>query len=153
MVKSETVRTLNSLQLPPAMKVVASLFPPGANQDVIRAVRAALPAAVPDDYFEFLARSDGGEVGFDEDDPAWFDCLQRYSSSEMMSLRSVFEELWPTFVVIGSDGGTQHLAYVMTAGEPWPLVMHLPGSGSTRVAATMTELAERYFRPVGEVIA
>lgn len=91
-------------------------------------------------------------MGYDEDGPAGFDCIQLYSSVEMVSLRLVHEELWPTLVIIGSDGGTQHLAYDREAAEPWPLVMYLPGCTSTRIASTMTELAERYFRPVGEEV-
>jgi hypothetical protein len=42
------------------------------------------------------------------------------------------------------------MGYDISAGAPWPIVIHLPGWGSTRIADSFTDLENRYFRAVGE---
>lgn len=129
-----------------------SLFYPGASDALIAQVRTVLPLSMPEDYFGFLRRCDGCEVGFHEEDPAGFDCIQIYSCSEILEFRATHLELFPALAIIGSDGGSQHLAYDLTAPEPCPLVIYLPGYGQTPLASTLSELAEKYLCP-GEGMA
>lgn len=133
----------------PAVKVEGSQFNQPADAAAITELRKALPPETPADYFEFLRSSDGCEVWFDEDDPAWFDSIGIYSAAEVMKYRKTFAELLPDLLVIGSDQGSQYFGYDMTASGAWPLVIYLPGCGQTPVADSMAELAERYFRPTG----
>ena len=134
------------------MKVAGRNFPPPASIEVVASLRNALPSEVPDDYFAFMKRSDGAQIWFDATPAADFDCVRIYSASLLLSLRASHRELLPSLVVIGGDQGAQYLGYDTSAGSPWPIVMHLPGSGSTKIAMSFAELEGRYFRPIGEEV-
>lgn len=131
------------------MKVAGRNFPPPAPNEVVASLREALPNEVPDDYFAFMQRANGGQIWFDAAPAADFDCIRIYSASLLIDLHASHRELFPSLVVIGSDQGAQYLGYDTSAGSPWPLVMHSPGWGSTRLAMSFSELELRYFRPIG----
>jgi hypothetical protein len=71
----------------------------------------------------------------------------------MLELRESLAQLFPSLLVIGGDQGSQYLGYDMSDKTPGPLVMFLPGCGATRVAASFTELVERYFLSSGARVA
>lgn len=132
------------------MTVEGSNFQPPASAERLALLRQALPRQMPSDYFAFLARADGMQLWFSTDDPAGFDCIRIYSTARMLELRGSLQALFSSLVVIGGDQGSQYLGYETSTGNPWPIVMHLPGSGSVQVATSFTELERRYFRKVGE---
>ncbi len=134
------------------MIVEGSNFPPPAPAGLVALLRKELPAQTPPDYFDFLMRSDGGQIWFRDAADGAFDCLRIYSVSRMLELRGSLTKLFPSLTIIGGDQGSQYLGYDMSAGIPWPIVILLPGSGSTSVAASFTELAERYFLSVGKAV-
>lgn len=134
------------------MIVEGSNFPPPASAESLASLRQVLPRETPPDYFAFLEKADGGQIWFEADDSADFDCIRLYSVSRMLELRPSLETLLPSLVVIGGDQGSQYLGYDRSASAPWPIVMFLPGSGATEVATSFTELAHRYFRKAGEKI-
>src|SRR5947208_2797568 len=100
------------------MIVEGSNFPPPASADKLALLRRVLPEEMPEDYFEFMARSDGGQVWFDEDGPECFDCLRIYSVSRMLELRDSLAQLFPSLTVIGGDQGSQYLGYDMSCSTP-----------------------------------
>jgi hypothetical protein len=134
------------------MKVEGSNFPPPASKEVLASLRMALPCEMPSDYLAFMERSNGAQIWFESDASSEFDCIRVYSASLLMDLHASHRDLLPSLVVIGGDQGSQYLGYDISAGLPWPIVMHLPGSGSTRIAISFSELESRYFRAVGEQV-
>jgi hypothetical protein len=132
------------------MTVEGSNFPPPASAESLASLRQVLPHETPSDYFAFLEKANGGQVWFDVDDFADFDCIRIYSVSLMLELRASHAALLPSLVVIGGDQGSQFLGYDTSVAVPWPIVMHLPGSGTTQVATSFTDLERRYFRKTGE---
>jgi hypothetical protein len=132
------------------MIVEGNNFPSPASAESLASLRLRLPREMPSDYFEFMQRCDGGQIWFGADDSADFDCIRIYSVSLMLELRASLQALLPSLVVIGGDQGSQYLGYDTSASAPWPIVMHLPGSGTTRVATSFTDLERRYFRQAGE---
>jgi len=126
---------------------------PPASADQIALLRKVLPTETPSDYFDFLARSDGAQVWFNENGPAGFDCIRVFSVFRMLQLRDALVELFPSLLVIGGDQGSQHLGYDLSGRAPWPIVMLLPGAGADKVAASFTELMKRYFLNPGEAVA
>jgi hypothetical protein len=134
------------------MTVEGCNFPPPAPAESRTSLRQSLPPATPSDYFTFLERADGGQIWFVAEATAAFDCIRIYSVSRMLELRASLQALLPSLVVIGGDQGSQYLGYDTSAGVPWPIVMHLPGWGTTQVATSFTELERRYFKKVGESV-
>ena len=132
------------------MIVEGSNFPPPASAENLASLKLALPRETPSDYFAFMERADGGQIWFIADASADFDCIRIYSVSRMLELRASHQELFPSLVVIGGDQGSQYLGYDTSASVPWPIVMHLPGWGTSQVATSFTELVRRYFRKIGE---
>src|SRR5688572_12513770 len=111
------------------MIVEGSNFPPPASAESLASLRQVLPRETPPDYFAFLEKADGGQIWFDADDSADFDCIRIYSVSTMLELRASLEALLPSLIVIGGDQGSQYLGYDTSASAPWPIVMFLPGWG------------------------
>ena len=134
------------------MIVAGSNFGDPATPDQIERLRSSLPALTPLDYLDFFRRADGAQVWFDDADRSDFDCLRIYSLATLDSIRASLADLFPTLLVVGGDQGSQKLGYDMTATAPWPLVMHLPGYGSSPVAASFTELVQRYLLPPGSSV-
>ena|SRR5688500_4437741 len=134
------------------MIVEGSNFSPPASAESLTLLKQMLPRETPPDYFAFLEKADGGQIWFQFDASAPFDCIRIYSVSRMLELRASLETLLPSLVVIGGDQGSQFLGYDKSASAPWPIVMFLPGSaqGAAHVAMSFTELEQRYFRKIGE---
>ncbi len=135
------------------MIVAGSNFAKPATPEQIERLRSSLPALTPHDYFDFFRRADGAQVWFDDADSSDFDCLRIYCLATLDNIRASLIDLLPTLLVIGGDQGSQSLGYDMTAPAPWPLVMHLPGYGSSPVAASFTELVQRYFLDTGASVS
>ena len=134
------------------MIVEGSNFPPPASVESLTSLRQVIPRETPSDYFAFMERADGGQIWFKADDSAEFDCIRIYCVSLMLKLRASHQALLPSLVVVGGDQGSQYLGYDTSAGVPWPIVMHLPGRGTTPIATSFTELVRRYFRKAGEAV-
>lgn len=134
------------------MIVEGSNFQPPASAESLASLRQILPRETPADYFAFMEKTDGGQIWFEADAASPFDCIRIYCASLMLELRPSHQALFPSLVVIGGDQGSQYLGYDTSACVPWPLVMHLPGWGTTHIAASFTELVHRYFRSVGESV-
>jgi hypothetical protein len=132
------------------MKVEGSNFPPPASKEVLLSLKRIFPDDMPADYLAFMERSNGCQIWFEDDGSSDFDCIRIYSASLLTDLYASHRELFPSLIVIGGDQGSQSMGYDISAGAPWPIVIHLPGWGSTRIADSFTDLENRYFRAVGE---
>jgi hypothetical protein len=92
----------------------------GASQGQLAAVRAIVPADLPEAYFQLLAWSHGGE-GPLPDEPLWFVLDTVEDVIGAIRARS-FEEFFPGFLVFASNGGGEAIAFDLRAGAPYPIV-------------------------------
>lgn len=137
------------------MKLAGVKLQPPADMAKVELLRQKMPSGIPEDYFGFLARSDGADVWFDDVDFAKgeIDYIRIDSCDSMLSENlSVFKELRPDMLVIGSDAGSNLIGYDTKKPQPWPIVMfdayaddlHL--DECLLVASSMSELHSRYFQ-------
>ena len=99
-------KLLNHLFGPHASMIVeGSNFPAPAPAERVELLRQTLPNETPFDYFDFLARADGGRIWFGDAGPSTFDCLRIHSVSRMHALHDSLTKLFPSLVVIGGDQG------------------------------------------------
>ena len=135
------------------MKIAGTQARPPASAERRKSLEVVLPPGLLVDYLTFFERCDGADIWFDDVD--WtidqFDYLRLASVEEMLNpkTREAHRELFPDLFVIGSDGGSQVLAFDMTRPPPWPIVMHLPGFSTAEnrsvIATSMRELMETYL--------
>lgn len=114
----------------------------GASPAQLEALRAALPAGLPEAYFQFLAWSHGGE-GPLPDEPLWFvlDTVE-----DVIGARSS-EEFFPGFLVFASNGGGEAIAFDTRWGAPYPIVYFETGNSNLEesvrpLAGSFDELME-----------
>jgi hypothetical protein len=117
-----------------------------ADEAQLETLRAALPAAIPNSYFEFLRFSNGGEgdLGIE---PGWF-CP--WPAEEVLRYNEVYRvaEFYGEFIGFGSNGGGELLAFDCRAPAPWPIVM-IPFIGGTKHCERVAEDFERFLEYVG----
>jgi hypothetical protein len=99
---------------------------PGASADALARLRAAVPAALPDRYFELLAFANGGEWHLRA--PPY-----RFSLSPAEWIAGIYEsDHWkPTanteflkgFVLIGTNALGETVGFDIRGPEPWPVVL------------------------------
>lgn len=97
---------------------------PGAAPDVVSKLRKEFPL-LPEDYFQFLLQSDGGE-GFVGVQPGYFALWQAHEVSECSSSYEVPKYL-PGFMAIGSSGGGD--LYVLSVSGRPPGLYLVPAIG------------------------
>jgi hypothetical protein len=92
----------------------------GARAEALNRLRNAAPIALPESYYEFLAFSDGGEGPLSKQ-PLYFqlDPVEVALKTFERGLRDVF---FPGFVIIGSNGGGEYVAFDARGSAPWPTV-------------------------------
>jgi hypothetical protein len=106
------------------MKLKDFYLNPPATPEAVHSLSQILPPGTPQDFFEFLRRTDGAEAA---PDPDWEadepDCIRIDSVEALTELRSTFAERYPHLLVIGSDAATKLVAYDMARPSPWPIVI------------------------------
>jgi hypothetical protein len=99
---------------------------PGASPEALARLRAAAPAALPDQYFELLAFANGGEW------PAR-SAPFRFSLSPAEWITEIYEskhwkpntanEFLKGFVLIGTNGSGESVGFDIRGSDPWPIVL------------------------------
>jgi len=99
---------------------------PGASAETLARLRAALPAQLPERYFELLAFANGGEWPMRA--PPF-----RFSLSPAEWIAGIYEadhwkpnpnnEFLKGFVLIGSNGLGETVGFDIRGREPWPVVL------------------------------
>ena len=92
----------------------------GASQEQLAALRSVVPENLPEEYFRFLSWSHGGE-GPLPDQPLWIVLDTVEDVIGAIRGRS-FDEFFPGFLVFGSNGGGEAVAFDMRSGAPYPIV-------------------------------
>lgn len=93
---------------------------PGAAQDLIDCLRSTTPVELPSGYYELLRFSNGGE-GPLAVQPFYF----QLDPAEYMleTIRNgTHEEFFPGFLMFGSNGGGEFVAFDLRGSSPWPVV-------------------------------
>lgn len=96
----------------------------GASIEAVSKLHAEYPK-LPEDYFQFLLKSDGGE-GFVGLSPGYFQLWQAHQVSRFSSEYGVSQYL-PGYVAIGGSGGGELYVFSVT-GQP-PGLFHVPAIG------------------------
>ncbi len=95
---------------------------PAAPAKVLAELRRGAPAPLPDAYFEFLARSDGGEGDFGAEQLGW---VSFWPSSEVLILNREYDlqTVLPGFFGFASNGGGELIAFDLRENGASPVVM------------------------------
>lgn len=94
---------------------------PGASPETLGALREAAPAALPESYYRLLAFSDGGEGALPVD--PYNLCLDSAAEVRERIARGHDEDPdLSGFLIFGSNGGGEHIAFDLRNGAPWPIV-------------------------------
>jgi hypothetical protein len=108
-----------------------------ASEEAVTALRAQFPH-LPDDYFSFLLRSDGGE-GFLGISPGYF---ALWSAHEVVKFSTEYEVpiYLPGYVAVGSNGGGELYVFPISG---WPSgIFTVPAIG---MAPDVVDLVARNF--------
>jgi hypothetical protein len=93
---------------------------PGASIAQLNALRRASPVELPETYFQLLAFSNGGE-GPLAVQPLYF-MLYDVQYAEDGINQHKYDEFFPGFVIFGSNGGGEYIAFDTRGSTPWPIV-------------------------------
>ena len=106
------------------MKLTGIYLNPPATPDALKALQRLLPPGTPRDFIDFFRKTDGAEAAFDPDWAAGEPDTIRIDSVEILTqLFSPFAGRYPHLSVIGSAAATKLIAYDMSQGSPWPIVI------------------------------
>jgi len=107
-----------------------------ASENEIALLQSKARAELPREYLDLLRFGNGGD-GPLALQPLWF---QLYSVKDCIDLclsdQHVLEQ-FPTLMFFGSNGGLESIAFDLSAGPPWRIVMvdRIAGVGSARQIA------------------
>ena len=84
-----------------------------ASRDVLKVLAEMLPTSIPEDYFDFLMRNNGGE-GFVGDE-----YLIMFNAEEIVRFNQEYEveKYAPGLLLFGSNGGGEGYAFDTTSEE------------------------------------
>ena len=108
----------------------------GAPADILQQLKKAAPAALPASYVDLLSFSDGGEGPLPLN-PLWLQLDSAQAVIEGICTRNHGRVDLEGFLIFGSNGGGEYLAFDLGRGYPWPIVtMHMiAGPESAQVVA------------------
>jgi len=84
-------------------------------------LRRIAGAELPDEYFAFLAFSNGGEGPLGVD-PGYI-VIDSAEDAASQKEKKTFEEFFPGFFMFGGNGGGELFAFDLRGSKPWPVVM------------------------------
>jgi cell wall assembly regulator SMI1 len=92
----------------------------GASVAALQALADAVEVALPMEYLELLAFSNGGEGPLAA--PFHNLCLDDAESAAEPGRVELFKNLYPGWFVFGGDGGGELYAFDLTGEQPWPVI-------------------------------
>ena len=92
---------------------------PASDASLAR-LRRSSPVDLPQSYCALLAYSDGGE-GPLQVQPLWFQLDPSDVTADAIERRQ-YNEFFPGFVIIGSNGAGEYIALDIRGTSPWPVV-------------------------------
>ena len=99
-------------------KVLFNVGP--ATPDAIKKLKLASPVELPQSYFEFLEFSNSGEWDL-ELQPYLFVSDSAETVTSSIANRE-YEEFFPGFIMIGSNGAGEYISFDIRENRPWPVV-------------------------------
>lgn len=92
----------------------------GASESALQNLRQAVGVALPDEYVQLLAYSNGGEG--DLPPPFCTLCLDSAEETADPDNLKFYAEQYPGFLVFGGSGGLLLFALDIRGTSPWPIV-------------------------------
>jgi hypothetical protein len=92
----------------------------GASSEALKVLRASVDVYLPNEYFELLAYSNGGE-GTLSVSPFNF-CLDSAEDAAKNKKEKIYDEFFSGFFVFGGSGGGDYIAFDLRASQPWQIV-------------------------------
>ena len=92
----------------------------GADDGAINRLTASSPVELPSEYLLFLRQSNGGEGPLPVQ-PFYFHACSAGDVALTMEQKR-HEEFFPGFIMIGSNGGGEYVAFDIRESAPWPVV-------------------------------
>jgi hypothetical protein len=92
----------------------------GASPEALARLRHTAPVELPDAYYGLLAFSDGGEGPLPMQ-PLYFQLDPAHTALKTFE-RGLNDDFFPGFVIIGSNGGGEYIAFDTRGCPPWPIV-------------------------------
>ncbi len=83
-------------------------------------LRRASSVELPESYFQLLAFSNGGQGPLSVQ-PFYFALYDVEFTAEGI-VQHRYEEFFPGFVIFGSNGGGEYIAFDICGSAPWPIV-------------------------------
>lgn len=93
---------------------------PGASSEALQKLREAAGVELPDQYFDLLAFSNGGEGPLPV--PPYNFCLDSAEDAARLKREKTYDESFPGFFVIGGNGSGEYIAFDHRGPEPRPVV-------------------------------
>src|SRR5260370_41579060 len=92
----------------------------GASPDVLNRLRAEARVDLPAAYLDLLGTANGGERPLPVR-PLWF-ALDPAETALETFRRGLQDEFFPGFLMFGSNGGGEYIAFDARGLPPWPIV-------------------------------
>lgn len=89
---------------------------PGASTEALAALRNTVGVGLPDEYFDLLAFSNGGEGPLPV--PPYNFCLDSAEDAARLKREKTYDESFPGFFVIGGNGSGEYIAFDLRGSEP-----------------------------------
>ncbi len=92
----------------------------GARPEALQRLRSLSPVDLPEAYYQLMAFSNGGEGPISKQ-PYYFQLDPVEWASEALH-RGLEDEFFPGFIIFGSNGGGEYIAFDVRGPPPWPIV-------------------------------
>ena len=119
---------------------------PPADEAAIVSLRKSASVLLPDEYYDLLRTSNGGEGPIDLP-PLYFQLYDAEVAGEI-NRAPLQQESYPGFFVFGSNGGLETLAFDFRNYFPWPIVMFDPIAGPESAVIIATNMSD-FIRAIG----
>ncbi len=91
-----------------------------ASNQALAQLRLAVHEALPPEYFALLSYSNGGEGPLPVQ--PYNLCLDPAEVTAEAWSTGSYKEFFPDFLVFGSNGGGEYIAFDLRSKQPWPVV-------------------------------
>lgn len=119
---------------------------PPASDTAIDRISQIAPEPLPDEFFELLRFSNGGEGPLNLP-PLYFMSYEAEFICEL-HLDPNYCEIWPGMFQFGSNGGLEAIAFDIRGSGPWPIVMFDPVAGIESSGVIATGIAD-FIQAIG----
>ena len=121
---------------------------PGASDEAIDRLRKAVPIRLPESYVSLLRLTNGGEGPLSR--PPFYFCLDSAEYVADVVVNKTHEEFFPGFLMIGSNGGGEFIAFDLRTPGTLPLVaLDMNNADLTETVLPVAENFDAFIEVVG----